>query len=495
MRHPLLYEVNTRQWLAELSRKHGRDIDLFGVPDDELDLLEERGVTHLWLMGVWPTGPRSRAEALKIEELRKSYDNALPGWSDEDVLGSPYAVGALHVSPLLGGDAGLAQLREHLDERNIKLILDFVPNHLGLDHAWVLSRPHLFVNAAQQIPDAFPSRTPSGNRWIAHGKDPWFPGWTDTAQLDYRKKETRDCVSQLIRDVGAKCDGVRCDMAMLLLNDVFHKTWGHVPLIDDATAAAGEFWQQAIGETKKEHGAEFTFLAEAYWDLEGQLCELGFDYAYDKKLYDLVVHDKAWDVQPHLLGLGEQNFRRAHFIENHDEPRIRPLLDLARHKAAALLVMGLPGMRFLHDGQLEGLTKFARVQLARRHVEQSDLEVKRMYEQLLAAVKDSSVGRGNAKLLTPRRAWHENPSAQCITLVQWHDPAKENAFDLVVVNMSSDRAQCRAPLDVPGLEHGTWTLKDRLGDEVWYRDGGEMSREGLWLDVGPRAAQLFSFTR
>src|SRR5688500_6938606 len=118
MRHPLLYEVNTRQWLAELSRKHGRDIDLFGVPEDELDLLEERGISHLWLMGVWPTGPRSRAEALKIEDLRKSYDAALPGWSDEDVLGSPYAVGALHVSPLLGGDAGLAQLREHLDERN-----------------------------------------------------------------------------------------------------------------------------------------------------------------------------------------------------------------------------------------------------------------------------------------------------------------------------------------------------------------------------------------
>ena len=97
--------------------------------------------------------------------------------------------------------------------------------------------------------------------------------------------------------------------------------------------------------------------------------------------------------------------------------------------------------------------------------------------------------------MAPKRAWHENASAQCISLVQWHDPSRENAFDLVVVNMSGDRAQCRAPIDVPGFEHGTWTLKDRLGDEVWYRDGGEMSREGLWLDLGPRAAQIFSFTR
>ncbi|HEY4222225.1 MAG TPA: alpha-amylase family glycosyl hydrolase, partial [Myxococcota bacterium] len=323
MQHPLLYEVNARQWLADLAHKHGRDIDLYAVPEGELDQLERRGFTHLWLMGVWPTGPRSREQAVTHPDLRKSYDDALPGWSDEDVLGSPYAVGALHVSPLLGGDAGLSALRERLAERDIKLILDFVPNHLGLDHAWVLSRPELFVGLPHQFPDSFPLKLPSGTRYVAHGKDPFFPGWTDTVQLDYRRPETRQAMRDLLRSVSDRCDGVRCDMAMLVLADVFQNTWRHVPV--DVDHAAGEFWHDAIGNIKKER-EDFLFLAEAYWDLEGRLCDLGFDYAYDKKLYDLLVHDHAWDVQPHLLGLAQQNARRAHFLENHDEPRVAGLV-------------------------------------------------------------------------------------------------------------------------------------------------------------------------
>ena len=264
MPHPLLYEVNTRQWLADLSRRHGREIDLFAVPEDELDALEAKGFTHVWLMGVWPTGPRSREQAVRHPDLRKAYDDALPGWTDEDVLGSPYAVGALHVSPLLGGDAGLSALRERLDERGIKLILDFVPNHLGLDHAWVLSRPHLFVGLQHEFPDSFPLKLPTGTRFVAHGKDPFFPGWTDTVQLDYRRADTREAMRDLLRSVGDRCDGVRCDMAMLVLADVFQSTWRHVPV--DVDAAAGEFWHDAISHVKAERN-DFLFLAEAYWDL------------------------------------------------------------------------------------------------------------------------------------------------------------------------------------------------------------------------------------
>ena len=490
--HPLLYEVNTRHWLAELSRRHGRDIDLFAVPEDDLDALEQKGITHLWLMGVWPTGPRSRAEAVNHPDLRKAYDEALPGWTDEDVLGSPYAVGALHVSPLLGGDAGLTALRERLDERGIKLILDFVPNHLGLDHAWVLSRPHLFVGLPHQFPDSFPLKLPSGTRFVAHGKDPYFPGWTDTVQLDYRREETRAAMRDLLRSVAERCDGVRCDMAMLVLADVFQNTWRHVPV--DIDTAAGEFWQDAIAMVKAQN-PEFLFLAEAYWDLEGRLCDLGFDYAYDTKLYDLVVHDRPWDVQPHLLGLGEQNARRAHFLENHDEPRIASKVDIDLHRAATALVMGLPGMRFLHEGEFEGARKFARVPLSRRAVENVDEEIRAVYAQLLPAFAESSVGIGTGTMLTPKRAWDENPSSQLFTLVQWQEPGRDDRFDLVVVNLAAQRAQCRAPLNARGLSGGTWHLADRIGSEKWVREGDDIAKNGLWLDVGPRTAQLFSFTR
>ena len=489
---PLLYEVNTRQWLAELGRQQGHDIDLYAVPESELDLLRSRGVTHLWLMGVWPTGPRSRNQALEHVDLRRAYDDALPGWNDDDVSGSPYAVGALQISPLIGGDGGLEHLRKRLHARGIKVILDFVPNHLGLDHAWVLSRPQIFVGSSTEIAGSFALSLPTGTRYLAHGKDPYFPGWTDTVQLDYRKSETRAAMRQMLRFISQKCDGVRCDMAMLMLSDVFEKTWAHVPAEGDL--AKGEFWQEAIAEVKKDR-PDFLFLAEAYWDLETRLCELGFDFAYDKKLYDFLVHDRPWDVQPHLLGLGKQNEKRAHFLENHDEPRAATAMPLDVHRAAALLIMSIPGMRFLNDGQLEGARRFARVQLGRRAVEAISDDVQTMYAQLLSALSASAVGKGVCDMLVPAAAWDDNPTNKCFNVIQWRHPTKEDAFDLVVVNLASHQAQCRVKLTVPGLIGGSWRMLDRLGTEEYVREGDDLVANGLFLDLPGRGAQVFSFTR
>jgi hypothetical protein len=492
MVHPLLYEVNARQWMSELSRKTGEAIDLSTVPDQELDTFKRNGFTHLWLMGVWPTGPKSRAEAINHVDLRRAYEEALPGWTETDVLGSPYAVADLHVAPLLGGDIGLALFRKRLNAIGIKLILDFVPNHLGLDHPWLQARPHLFVGMGERFRDSFAVQSYEGERFVAHGKDPYFAGWTDTVQLDYRRRETRQAMSELLHSVSEKCDGVRCDMAMLVLTDVFHGTWHHVPM--DVDLAAGEFWHDAIAHVKRDR-PDFLFLAEAYWGLEGRLCDLGFDYAYDKALYDFIVHDRPWDVQPHLLGLGSHNARRAHFLENHDEPRIAGSIGLDLHRAAMTLGMGLPGMRFLHDGQVEGLRRFARVQLSRRAVEPLDEDVNGIYTSLLPAFAESAVGRGEGHLLVPQRAWDDNPTAQCFTVVQWKKNDHDNRFDLVVVNLAPHRAQCRVPLTVEGLTGGIWRLNDRIGHEQWIRNGDELASQGLFLDVEARGAHLFAFER
>jgi hypothetical protein len=490
MDHPILYEINTRQWLADLSSRAGREITLADVDDEELVRLQQRGVTHVWMMGVWPTGPKSRKEAVTLEVLRRAYDDALPGWNDDDVLGSPYAVGAYRVWPLIGGDAGLEVFRKKLALRGMKLILDFVPNHMGLDHPWLTSKPHLFVGRSEPFADSFVI----GDRHIAHGKDPYFAGWTDTAQIDYRRRETRAAMIEELRAVASRCDGVRCDMAMLLLSDVFARTWQHVPLEPGADVAAGEFWADAVQAIKRDR-KDFLFLAEAYWDLEHRLCELGFDYAYDKKLYDFVAHDKPWDMAPHLYGLGAQNARRAHFLENHDEPRIAAHVDPSLHRAAALLVLTLPGMRFLHDGQLEGRKTFARIQLARRTPEQVDEQVKAIYDELLPAVAESAVGRGIPTMIHAKRAWDDNASAQCFIIVQWQHPGRDDRFDLAVINLAPHRAQCKAQLTAHGLAGGQWTLTDRLGPERWLRDGDDLATSGLFLDVPARAAQLFAFHR
>jgi glycosidase len=494
---PLMYEVYVRQWLHGLSVRKQRDIDLWAVPEDELDTWVSRGITHVWMMGIWPTGQKSRHQAVEHADLRRAYDDALPGWTDVDVVGSPYAVSAYNVSPSLGGDEALAALRKRLAERGIKLILDLVPNHTGLDHGWAIQKPHLYVGSPTPIPEAAKVRGVHGERYIAHGKDPYFAGWTDTLQIDYRRRETRNAMIDQIEKIAARCDGVRCDMAMLMLNEVFAKTWAHVPAMNPQgqpiEACADEFWWSAIAATKQKYPG-FLFLAEAYWDLEERLCELGFDYAYDKRLYDLLLHGD-WGVAGHLQRLGGNNHKRAHFLENHDEPRANTAIPFAAHKGAALLTLSLPGMRFLHDGQLEGRRRFARIQLARTAVEEKDAAVAGLYAALFEVLPQTAIGRGECQILDTAPAWDGNHSHNAYTLVQWQQPGDASSFDVVVVNHSRDRAQCYARLNAQGLRNGKWVLKDRLSIERHERDGPELLERGLFLDTPGHAAQLFSFKR
>ena len=107
MNHPLLYQINTRCWLRDLSTRHKRDITLATVPEQEFAFWQKSGFTHIWLMGVWTTGARSREIALKHPDLRREYDAVLPGWKDADVAGSPYSIADYSVPKTLGDDEGL----------------------------------------------------------------------------------------------------------------------------------------------------------------------------------------------------------------------------------------------------------------------------------------------------------------------------------------------------------------------------------------------------
>lgn len=487
MVHPFLYEVNARQWISELRRVHGLGVDLGTVPEAELMRLKGYGVTHLWLMGVWPTGEISRAEAIGDAGLREAYGMALAGWSGGDVEGSPYAVADYRVSERLGGEGALAALRERLSGLGIRLILDFVPNHVGRDHVWVKLHPEWFVGADHPFEGSFAVDTAVGRRYLAHGKDPYFPGWTDTVQVDYRNPGAREAMFKLLEDVASGCDGVRCDMAMLVLSEVFERTWAHVPHLGGEMA--WEFWEEATSLVRSRHPG-FLFLAEAYWGLEGRLCGMGFDFAYDKVLYDRVVHGRGDEVTGHLVGMGVENERRAHFLENHDEPRIASLIDAPRLRAGLVVCLGLPGMRFLHDGQVEGRRVFARVQLSRRCDEEEDVCVRVMHEEVLAALVGSRVGRGTGRVLDPFAAWDGNPTCRYVVAVIWGEDAER---DLVVVNLAPHRVQCRVHL---GLERGgSWVLRDRLGPEEWERDGNELEDAGLFLDLVGYAAQIFEVRR
>ena len=330
--------------------------------------------------------------------------------------------------------------------------------------------------------------TIDGPRWLAHGKDPHFPPWNDTVQLDYRRPETRAAMRELLRSISNECDGVRCDMAMLLLNDVFARTWAHFPTA--VPPPATEFWADAVADIR-ESQPHFLFLAEAYWSLEARLQALGFDYTYNKEIYDDLLGRRYADLQKHLLDAAPAYLAAsAHFLENHDERRIASILSPAEHRAAALLMLGLPGMRFLHEGQMQGWRLHVPVQLGRWPNEPADPEIVALYERMLGVLRESAVGRGEWKLLRPC-GWPDNLSAQNFVIVQWQRLSLE--FDLVVVNLASHPGQCMVQPAIEGLTSHNWKMRDLLGEDTYHRSGRDLAEDGLHLDLPGNGAQLFQF--
>ncbi len=344
--YPSLYQINTRVWLSEVSRALGRATTLADIPDSALDRVADLGFDWVWLLSVWQTGPAGRQMSRTNPEWRREFLDTLPDLTDDDIAGSGFAITGYTVDPGLGGDQALAELRGRLRQRGLRLMLDFVPNHTAIDHPWVETHPEYYVHGTELDLTRAPKnyvwvKRPGGDLLLAHGRDPFFPGWSDTLQLNYGNPATQDAMIEQLLKIAGQCDGVRCDMAMLVLPDVFERTWG---------MRTQPFWPNAIG-CVRERVADFCFMAEVYWDLEWTMQQQGFDYAYDKRLYDRLVEGQAGPVRDHFrAGLDYQN-RLARFLENHDEPRAAATFTREVHEAAAVITYLSPGLRFFHQGQ------------------------------------------------------------------------------------------------------------------------------------------------
>src|SRR5205085_4387161 len=178
----------------------------------------------------------------------------------------------------------------------------------------------------------FQIQTAAGPRVFAYGRDPYFSGWPDTIQLNYGNPALQEAMVGELTRISGQCDGVRCDMAMLVLPDVFERTWGRrAPL----------FWPMATRRVRERH-PDFCFMAEVYWDLEWTLQQQGFDYTYDKRLYDRLLARHATPVREHFhAGLDFQD-GLARFLENHDEPRAAATFPPGVHEAAAVITFLSP---------------------------------------------------------------------------------------------------------------------------------------------------------
>ena len=311
-RYPSLFQINTRVWLRRLSQEAGKRLTLAEIDDATIDSFAQRGFDWIWLLSVWQTGAAGRAVSRRNSEWRAEFNAVLPDLTEDDICGSGFAITGYTVSEELGGDVALAQFRAGLARRGIKLMLDFVPNHTAPDHPWVRTHPDRYMRGNEQLLRSAPQNYMRvGALILALGRDPNYPGWPDTLQLNYANPALQKAQIDELVSIAGKCDGVRCDMAMLVLPEVFQRTWGVTP---------EAFWPTATAVVREAHPG-FTFMAEVYWDLEWTLQQQGFDYCYDKRLYDRLHSDAARSVRGHLnAGLDYQD-KLARFLENHDEPR------------------------------------------------------------------------------------------------------------------------------------------------------------------------------
>lgn len=487
-RHPLLFQANTRVWLTRLSRHTGRKATLDDIPNAELDALAAAGFEWIWMLGVWKTGAFGRRISRSNAGWRREFAQTLPDLSEDDIAGSCFAIADYSVSRNLGGAAALKRLRQRLARRNLRLMLDFVPNHMAPDHPWVMEHPDYFVPGT----DADLARAPEnfleipaadgGKRIMAHGRDPYFPGWPDTVQLNYANPAVQQAMTAELARIATLCDGVRCDMAMLLLPEVFQRTWG---------LEAPQFWPSAIAHVCGAH-PDFTLLAEVYWDMEGTLLQQGFDYCYDKRLYDRLRDDPAPSVRAHLIADPDHQANLARFLENHDEPRAASVFPPGRHGAAAVVTYLTPGLRFFHQGQLDGFRTRISPHLVRGPDEPVDAELHGFYAALLEVLRIPALRNGRWQLLETHAAWEGNPTASDFLAFAWTGAAGERF--LVAVNDAGHPSQCYVRMPWPDLAGNPHQLKDRLSAATYDRDGDDLVSRGLYLDVPEWHAHVFELT-
>jgi hypothetical protein len=413
------------------------------------------------------------------------------------VCGSPFAIREYVVNRDFGGPPALERFRKRLADRGVKLMLDFVPNHTALDHPWAREHPEFYVTGtdadlAREPKNYIRIATRRGPRVFAHGRDPYFPGWPDTLQVNYRHAGFRDAMLDVLDSISGQCDGVRCDMAMLVLPDVIERTWGDLARPVDGRAPVDEpFWPEAIQRVRRGRPG-FVFMAEAYWDLEWALQQQGFDYTYDKRFYDRLHVQDGGAVRGHLQANPDYQRRSARFLENHDEPRAAAVFPPAVHRAAATLAFLVPGLRFIHEGQRSGRRLRASNHLRRRATEPVDHELQGYYARLLACMRRPEVRDGDWRLLDPTPAWDGNLTWELFVTFCWSSAGRHL---LVTANYGPTQGQCYVRLPDQALAGRKIVLRDLMNPATVYeRDGNDLIGRGLYLDLPAWGYHAFEVT-
>ncbi|GAA3750742.1 alpha-amylase family glycosyl hydrolase [Terriglobus aquaticus] len=397
MPNVVLLAKSTYVWLEQLSQKYGRHIyRLDHVPEEELQLMARRGITGLWLIGLWERSVASKT----IKHLRGHID----------AVASAYSLKDYQIAEDLGGNEAYTQLRDRAARYGLRLASDMVPNHMGIDSPWVIEHPDWFLYRWEspypvysfngpdlsndsrveiKLEDHYYDQTDAAvvfrlrhhadgaTRYMYHGNDGTTFAWNDTAQLDYSKAEVREHVMQVILHVARMFPIIRFDAAMVLAKRHVQRLWfplpgagGSIPsraenAISDEEFNAlmpNEFWREVVDRVAVEVPGTL-LLAEAFWLLEGYFVRtLGMHRVYNSAFMVMLRDEdnakyrsylkKTLEFDPDILK------RYVNFMSNPDEKTAIAQFGTGdKYFGVSTLLATLPGLPMFGHGQIEGFTE------------------------------------------------------------------------------------------------------------------------------------------
>jgi len=482
-KRPKILEINTWPWLTNLSDKFGYKIKLNEIPL-ELIYQEMSFFDVVWLMGVWERSPLGRKIAMNHEGLQEEYRKALRYFSTQDVVGSPYSVYYYHISSQLGGPDALKSLRKDLKARDILLVLDYIPNHVSIDHLWTLEKSDVFIRGSLDDLMSKPYDFFSvGDTIYAHGKDPNFPPWTDTVQINVFSPDARSKAINTLLSIAQLCDGVRCDMAMLTTNSIFRKTWGEKA----GSLPEKEFWEEIILAVKKKY-PDFKFIAEVYWDMEWDLIQQGFDFCYDKRLYELLASYNVESIKNHLKAELDYQNKLLRFTENHDEPRAITTFGYEASKAASIIATTLPGASLIFEGQTRGYKIKMPVQLGRGAIEEEDENLMKFYNNLLRVIPGREFNEARWSLCDIKPAGQNDDSYNNLITYQW---LTEDQILLITVNYSSTLSKAHIITNDITYDNNNWRFIDLLAGKEYRYKREDLEQFGLYVELDSWKSHIF----
>lgn len=394
MPNVMLLAKSTMVWLDQLSKKYKRKIDtLCKIPDEELDIIAERGFNGLWLIGLW-----NRSEASRKIKQR---------CGNPEAVSSAYSLYNYDINLGLGGWDGIDKLRKRCAKRGIRLASDMVPNHTGIDSEWIRSKPDYFIqnsyppfptytfnsenlsddpNIGIYLEDHYYSREDAAvvfkrvdhnsgdTRYIYHGNDGTMMPWNDTAQINFLNPEAREAVIQDIIHVAKNFPIIRFDAAMTLAKRHIQRLWfpqpGHGGDIasrsdhamsqeDFDKAIPMEFWREVVDRIAVE-APDTLLLAEAFWMLEGYFVRtLGMHRVYNSAFMNMLKNEENQKYRESIINT--INFdpdilkRYVNFMNNPDEDTaIEQFGSGDKYFGVCTLMVTLPGLPMFGHGQIEG---------------------------------------------------------------------------------------------------------------------------------------------